>query len=469
MNLYDQVADQIKTLIEQGTLRPGERVPSVRRLSRQQGISMATVLQAYSLLENRGFIEARPQSGYYVRLRTLKLPAEPCKTNPSPAITEVGVSDLLSEIFAAADNSKFVPLGVAAPSPALFPIKPLHRIMAAIARRQGLSTFSYGWPPGVESLRREIARRSLEWGGSLSKDDIIITCGCMEALNLSLRAVAKAGDTIAIESPTYFGILQVIESLGMKAVEISTCPREGVCLDALGDTLKKKKVKACVFMTNFNNPLGSCMPEEKKKRLVEMLASYDIPLIEDEIDGDLYFSGERPRPAKYYDKKGLVLYCASFTKTLAPGFRIGWVVPGRYKDQVQRLKAMSTGGTAPLPQMTIAHFLEFGGYDRHLRQLRKAYATQLQLVTEAVGKYFPEGTKVTRPTGGHLLWVELPAHIDSLELHRKALKANISIAPGPIFSAKKKYQNFIRLNCGYPWSPAIENGLIKLGKLAGKD
>ncbi len=467
-NLYEQVADQIGRLIEQGTLRPGERVPSVRKLSHQQGISVSTVLQAYSMLESKGLIEARPQSGYYVRLRSLKQPAEPNKSSPSAAATRVGVSDLVSNVLKAARNRKIVPLGAAAPSPDLFPIQQLNRIMASLARRHTASSFNYDWPPGNDALRREIARHSLEWGGSLTQDEIVTTCGCMEALNLSLRAVAKTGDTIAIESPTYYGILQVIESLGMKALEIPTCPRDGICIEALGAALTKKKIKACMVMTNFSNPLGSCMSDENKRRLVELLAEHQIPLIEDDIDGDLYFGDTRPKPAKAFDKDGLVLLCSSFTKTLAPGYRVGWIAPGRFREEVERLKFMSTGGTPTLPQMTIAYFLEFGGYQRHLRRLRKAYANQVQLVTSAICKYFPEGTKVTRPMGGYLLWVELPATVDALALHQQALAANISIAPGPIFSAKQKYQNFIRLNCGYPWSDSIEMALITLGRLAGR-
>ncbi|MEW6732210.1 MAG: PLP-dependent aminotransferase family protein [Acidobacteriota bacterium] len=468
MHLYNQVADQIKTLIEQGTLRPGERVPSVRKLSTQQGLSMSTVLQAYALLENRGFIEARPQSGYYVRLRSLNLPAQPAKSNPPPSPTEVGISDLVSEIIKAAQDPKIVSLGITSPWVDLFPIQQLNRTMASLGRRYPDATFSYGWPPGYEALRREIARRSLEWGGQLSKDDIVTTCGCIEALNLCLKAVAKPGDTIAIESPTYFGILQVIESLGMKVLEIPTCPSDGICIEAMGRALSKKKIKAAIVMTNFNNPLGSCMPEENKKALVEMLASQDIPLIEDDVDGDLYFSEERPKPAKYYDRKGLVLLCSSFSKTLAPGLRIGWVAPGKFREQIERLKFMSTGGTPVLPQMTIAHFLEYGGYDRHLRRLRKALATQVQLATHAISKYFPAGTKVTRPNGGHLLWVELPQKVDSLKLYQKAIEANISIAPGMIFSAKQKYPNFIRLNFGNAWSDSIEVALVKLGQLVSK-
>lgn len=464
--LYEQAADRIATLIDRGTLRPGERVPSVRRLSTQLRVSISTVLQAYFLLEDRGFIEARPQSGFYVKLRPRDLPPEPKPSNPSLSATEVGVAELLAKVFQAARNPDFVPLATAIPSPGLLPTKQLNRIMAWVAGHQGEQGMNYDFPPGNEALRRQVARRSLDWGCSLSPDDIVTTCGTMEALNLCLRAVAKPGDTIAIESPTFYGILQA--SLGMRALEIPTHPRDGINLEALEYAIKKNKVKACLLVPNFNNPLGCCMSEGNKKELVEMLGRHEVPLIEDDIYGDIYFGATRPKAAKAFDKEGMVLLCSSFSKTIAPGYRVGWAAPGRFKSKVEHLKSMNTIATATLPQMAVARFLENGGYDRQLRKLRKALATQVQRVTLAIRQYFPEGTRVTRPAGGFVLWVELPKAVDSLELYRKALEKKISIAPGPIFSAKQKYQNFIRLSCGQPWSDTLEQALKTLGRLAGK-
>ncbi len=290
----------------------------------------------------------------------------------------------------------------------------------------------------------------------------------MEALNLCLRAVANAGDIIAIESPAFYGTLQIIESLGMRALEISTDPRDGVILGALDSAIRRQKVRACLFVTNFSNPLGSCMPDARKKELVELLARREIPLIEDDIYGDLYFSGVRPRTAKAYDKKGLVLLCSSFSKTLAPGYRVGWTSPGRFRPQVESLKFTSSMATATPPQMAIADFLQSGGYDRYLRKIRRILMTQVQQMSNAVGRYFPTGTKVTRPQGGYVLWIELPRSADALELHRRALEQKISIAPGPIFSAKQKYKNFIRLSCGLPWSERIDRAVQTLADLARK-
>jgi len=464
--LYEQVVDRITTLIDRGTLRPGERISSVRKLSSQLRVSVSTVLQAYLLLEDRGFIEARPQSGFYVKLRPRNLPPEPKSSNPSLSATKVGVAELLAKVFEAARNPDFVPLATAIPSPDLLPTKQLNRFMAWVARHRGQQGMQYDFPPGNEALRRQVARRSLDWGCSLSPGDVVTTCGAMEALNLCLRAVANPGDTIAIESPTFYGILQA--SLGMKALEIPTHPRDGIDLEALEHALKKNKVKACLLVPNFNNPLGSCMSDKNKKQLVEMLGRREIPLIEDDVYGDIYFGTVRPKVAKAFDKEGMVLLCSSFSKTIAPGYRVGWVAPGRFRSQIEHLKSMNTVATATLPQMAVARFLESGGYDRHLRKLRKALATQVQRVILAVSQYFPEGTRVTRPAGGFVLWVELPKRVDSIELYRKALEERISIAPGPIFSAKQKYQNFIRLSCGQLWSERLEQAIMTLGRLAGK-
>lgn len=464
-NLYERVAGHIQDLIEKGTLRPGERIPSVRRLSDQQGVSVSTVLQAYTVLEDRGLIEARPQSGYYVRVQSWKPPAEPEMSRPTTRATEVTVGELVMRVMKAVRDPGLVALGAAIPSPELLPTRQLNRAMAALGRRSPELGSSYDVPPGLTALRIQIARRALDAGCALSPEEIVTTCGGMEALHLSLSAVAKPGDTIAIESPTYFGILQCIESLGMKALEIPTHPRDGVSLDALAYALEHQPIAACLFVLNFNNPLGSCMPDENKRLLVEMLAEREIPLIEDDIYGDVSFTPQRPKTAKAFDKKGLVLLCDSFSKTLAPGYRVGWVAPGRFQEKVELLKTVSTIATATLPQMAIADFLANGGYAHHLRRVQRVYSDQVNLVTEAIAKYFPEETKLTRPSGGQVLWVELPAHIDSLELFHRALTEKISIAPGPIFSAKQKFRNFIRINCGNPWTLTVERALKTLGRI----
>jgi len=464
-HLYRRVAQRISDLIEHGTLRPGERIPSVRKLSLQHGVSTATVLQAYRFLEDQGKIEARPQSGYYVRMRRWAPPPEPGMSKPSPRAVDIALSDLALEVIKAARDPAFVGLGATMPSLELFPLRELNRAAASVGRRFPLAANSYEGTPGNQALRVEVARRAMEAGCTIGPEDIVTTVGATEAMNLCLRAVAKPGDVIAVESPTFFGILHIIRSLGMKVCEIPTYPREGICLDELASRLKRCRIKACLFTLNFSNPLGSCMPDEKKRELVRLLSAREIPLIEDDIYGNLAFGPARPKVAKAFDRDGLVMLCDSFTKTLSPGYRVGWVVPGRFKARIEFLKFVNTSASPSLPQMAIAEFLKIGGYDHHLRKIRRFYARQMELMREAVSRVFPEGTKVTRPTGGMCLWIELPGKVDALKLYRQAKAAKITIAPGPLFSAKQEYRNFIRLNCGKPWTDEIAEAVGTLGQL----
>jgi DNA-binding transcriptional MocR family regulator len=461
--LYVELARALEHLIEQGTLRPGHRLPSVRRLALQRDVSISTVLQAYTLLENRGWIEARPQSGYYVRPRLPMDTPEPRMARPMARPSYVGVNDLTAEVLALAVDPSYVPFGAACPDPSLFPTKKLARILAAVGRNDPslLGRYAMNW--AFDPLAREVARRYLQAGCPLSHDELVITIGCTEAINLALRAVTKPGDTVAVETPAYFGFLETIQSLGLKALEIPTGPREGICFDA-----KHNDVKVVMVMPSYSNPLGSCMPDEKKAQLYQLLAEFDVPAIEDDIYGDLHYGERRPKPLKAWDHDGRVILCSSFGKTLTPSLRVGWCAPGRYLERVRRLKFTNTLGTPVVLQKTVSDFLRNGGYDHHLRSIRRAYHHQLHLFSQAILRHFPAGTRLSRPEGGFILWVEMPAGVDTLQLHREAVKRHISTAPGPLFSVKDRYRNCLRMNCGLPWSETIEAAVRTLGELAKK-
>lgn len=464
--LYEQVAQKLKEQITSGVYRQGERVPSVRRLSDQLAVSVSTVVEAYRRLESQGVIEARPQSGYYVRARLWQPPPQPEISKPHTSPTEVSMSAYALNVLRASRDPDVLQLGVATPHASLLPANALNGILARLARRDEGRGISYDFPPGCVELRRQIARRALDAGLTLAPDDIVTTSGCQEALSLCLRAVTKPGDTVAIESPVFYGTLQTIEQLRLKAIEIPTCPRKGISTEALRLALDRWKIKACLLVPNFSNPTGAVMPEENKKRLVQLLAKYEVPLIEDDIYGDLSHGALRPKAAKSYDRKGLVMLCSSFSKTLAPGYRVGWVVPGPWREQIEHLKYVNTMATATLPQLAIAEFLEHGGYDHYLRKTRVLYAQGIERMTQAVARYFPDGTRVTQPAGGFVLWIELPDKVDAFELHRRALARKISIAPGPLFSPTQMYRNCIRLTCALPWSETLERALVTLGRLA---
>jgi DNA-binding transcriptional MocR family regulator len=466
--LYLQVARQIEHQIRKGALRVGDRVPSIRGLRRQQGISVSTVLQAYFWLENQGWIEPRPHSGFYVRVPYSDLVPEPELQSKPSAPAPVGVIGVLDEVVNSLENLDYVPLGSALASVELYPNAKLNKIINRIIRTVPGHSGRYEGSAGLAPLRRQIARRAAGYGCSLSPKDVIVTCGGMEALNLALRAVARPGDVIAIESPTYFAFLQIIESLGMKAIEIPTHHRTGMDLDALAKAIRKHSVRACITISNCHNPLGFILEEQYKKDLVALMTKHNVALIEDDIYGDLAFSGIHPKTAKSFDKEGIVLLCSSFSKVLAPGFRVGWIEAGRYRDTVRRLKFINTIHSPSLPQLAIAEFMETGGYDRYLRGLRETLARQIQLYSQAVSRHFPDGTKISRPLGGYVLWVELPERVDALKLYRMAVSQKISIIPGVIFSASGRFGNHIRLSCGHPFTDSIERALVTLGKLCEK-
>ncbi|HEC18329.1 MAG TPA: PLP-dependent aminotransferase family protein [Gammaproteobacteria bacterium] len=464
--LYERVAGQLAGQIDQGLYRSGDRLPGVRRLARQFDVSISTIVQAQRLLEDDGLIEARPRSGYYVRVPFWPQPEPPGISRPIVRPVPVTGQELVLRLVQTANEPDCVQLGAAVPAPQFLPAKAIQRALSAAARSGGDRLATYQFPPGSPELRRQIARRMLEAGCRVSPDDIVITSGCQEALILALRAVAKKGDVVAIESPSFYGLLQAIESLGMRALEIPTDPATGISLEALELALDKWPVKACVLTANFSNPLGSIMPPEKKQALVTLLADHAIPLIEDDIYGDLGFEGERPKALRAWDESGGVIYCASFSKTLSPGLRVGWILPGRWQEPIEYLKYVTSLAAPTLSQLAVADFLHHGGYDRHLRQVRSAYARQVALMTRAVSKYFPEGSRVTQPGGGFVIWVELPKAVDALSLCHQALEQGISIAPGPIFSASGKYHNCIRLNCAQPWSEALDKALLTVGRMA---
>jgi len=464
-HLYRQIARSIERQVNKDVYTPGERVPSVRRLSAQLKVSVGTVLEAYRLLEDEGVLEVRPQSGYYARLRKARAPAEPEMSRPPRAPTAVSNLEFASHILESIRRPDLVQLGVSAPHTSFLPTRQINRIAGAILRRDDGSVHRYDYPPGLPALRRQIARRMLDAGCDLSPDEIVITGGCREAVTLCLRAVARPGDVIAVESPTYYGTLQAIEALGMKALEIPTHPQEGISLEALEFAIERHDVKACALLLNFSNPVGACMSDQNKQKLVRLLAQHEIPLIEDDIFGDLAYAKARPKVAKAFDRKGLVLSCSSFSKTISPGFRIGWAVPGRFQLRVEHLKYVSTIAAPSLQEMAIAEFLSHGRYERHLRATRMSFQQNAKRMNNAIARHFPEDTRVSRPAGGFLSWIQLSPGVDALELHRLALAAGISVAPGPLFSAKRKYQDFIRLTYAIPWDERVEQALHTLGRL----
>ena len=460
---YQTVVDLIRRQIGTGTLRPGDRLPSLRSLASKLGLSVPTIRQAYLELERLEWIEARPKSGYFVRPRIEKALVSKNRRRVEPV--DVVCRDLVDEVHEGIHRPGVLPLGVSNPTMALPATKTLHRAMKRVMSTAEARAFSYAPTSGEPALKRQIAVRYLNLGVEVDPDEIIITNGAQEALALAIQAVASPGDIIAVESPTYFGLLELIETLGMKALEIGTCPLEGVELGCLEAALDALPVAACMFSSAINNPLGSRMPERDRQRMVELLESRNVPLIEDDVYGELVFDGERPPPARHYAQKGLVATCSSFSKTVAPGYRIGWLIPATSGREIVKMKRALSCASGLLQQLTLAEFLGSGDFDRHMRRLIPVLRDNAEKMSSAVAAAFPANTRLSRPRGGSVLWAEVPG-VDAVSFFQEALDHGVSVVPGTVFAARRRFKNCVRFSYGHPWSDEIERGVELLGELA---
>lgn len=462
--LHDRVADYVRGLIEDGALQPGDRVPSLRGIARRFGVSMATAMRAYATLEDAGWIAARPKSGYFVeasRLHRLERPTSGLPSGQPERLDLRGLTRALISHDGQAEDA--VTLSLALPPDDLLPARALRRAAQRAQRADPLAALRYTFSPGLEALRRQIAARTAHAGARTHPDDVLITTGCSEALHVALSTIARPGDTIAVESPTFFKILSLIESLGMRALELPTDAREGISVDALAQVFRDGRASAALLIPNFSNPLGSQMPTANRKRVAALAARYQVPVIEDDIYGELHFGPEHPPLLRAFDDDGWILTASSFSKTIAPGYRVGWLLPGRFRAEAIFNLHASTLSTATLPQMAIAEFLAHGAYSRFLKRLRSAYRERTERMRWAVAQAFPANTRVSQPEGGFVLWVELPPGVDGIEVYQAALAAGIRVAPGTLFSTGNAYDGYLRLSCGMPWSDTLEQAITRLG------
>jgi DNA-binding transcriptional MocR family regulator len=463
--LYERVAQLVETQIATGTLRANDRIPSVRSMSRAAKVSVSTVVQAYVHLENNGLIEARPQSGFYVRPPSAKaLPAPRPKVTRSRRPVSIA-TEVLDTCREALTRTDIVPLNGAFTSPSLYPTQRLNNLMREVLRAHPLNAGECILPPGLPELRRQIAKRMALAGAPADPSHVVITSGTMDAITLTLQVLCRPGDAVLVESPTYFGLLQAVEHLSLKVVEVPNRPGVGIDVDAVRTIARTMKLSAAVLMPNFNNPVGSVTPDDSKREIVNALTQNEVPIIEDDIYGDLHHGSVRPSSMRAFDETGLVISCGSVSKTIALGYRIGWAVSPQFHADIARAKFFASVACPTLQQHVLARYYATGGYDRYLRRVRAVLSSNANHFIDAIGRYFPAGTRTTRPSGGVVLWVELPASVDGAELFRTALASRIGIAPGTVFSAKADYRNYIRLSCGMPWSKTIEGALEKLGRL----
>jgi len=464
--LYEQVAQRIEAQIAQGTLRVNDRIPSVRSMSRAAGVSIATVVQAYVQLESAGLIASRPQSGFFVRARgteTLPQPKSRAIRASKPRSVATEVLDTCREALMRTD---IVPLNGAFTSPALYPTTRLNNLAREVLRERPWNAGEIIASPGHEGLRREIAKRMSLLGTPTNPDEVVITSGTMDAITLTLGVLCQPGDTVLVESPTYFGLLQAVEHLRLKVVEVPNHPGIGIDVDAVRRAARGAKLTAAILMPNFNNPAGSLTTDDAKREIVEILTGHNVPIVEDDIYGDLNHAGNRPLSLRSFDESGYVISCGSVSKTIALGYRMGWAVSSQFHTEITRAKFFSSVACPTLQQLVLARYYASGGYERYLRRIRRLLADNVHYISEAVLNYFPDGTKVTRPAGGVVLWVEMPKQVDGTELFRTAMASRIGTLPGMVFSATGNFRNYLRLNCGLPWTTTVQRAIQQLGRLA---
>lgn len=454
---YARLAQELEAQIRTGVYRVGERLPSVRTLTIERRLAVSTVARAFAELERRDLVEARPRSGYFVRSPSFKtskgsLPGQ----SPRPA------NHILDEVVSAASDPCMIPFGGAILAPSVLPLKQLSSIVRELARSQAARVFaSYGLPSGAIELRREIAKRMLAQGAAIGVDDVVITSGAMDAMRLGLSSVVRDGDLVAVESPCFFGTLGTLQEMGLQPVFVRNDPETGLDLQAFADCIAKHKVRAVVVTPNFQNPTGSLMSDDAKLEFLRIAAKHDLPVVEDDIYGDLQFSTRRHPPLASFGV-GDVLHCGSF-KTLAPGLRVGWIVPGRHRHRTERLKLSGTIASPLLNQLAIAEFLASGSYDRHLRRLREQLSASVARMRTQLQSCLGPQASIADPKGGFLLWLSLGENIDAFEVYQEMKTRGVSIMPGVLFGTDSSLSNYLRINCGYPFNPERNQALKVLG------
>ena len=470
---YQKLASELQQQIEQGHYVCGERLPGVRELAKVRSLSISTVVAGYRQLEADGYVQASHRSGYFVKSRFQPPPLSKDSAPKSLTPEQVSGQHMALSLSKAAADPGYIRLGAAVPAAQFLPQHALQKAMQQVIKMQPARLMQYEASRGALELRTEIAKRMALQGALVSPQDIIITNGCQEALMLSLKAVTAPGDIVAIESPAFYGLLQALEAAGLQALTLPTDPQTGVVPEALEQALQRWPVKACVLISNFSNPLGSLIPNTDKQRIVAALSAKGVPLIEDDTYGDLGFTVPRPASCFVLAPQADIFYCGTFSKTISPDLRLGWVIAPKHTAKLEYLKFISNISTAALPQLAVSLLLKSGQYERHLRQVREQYQLAVARISNQIGRIFPDGTRVSQPQGGFVLWLELPPAIDGYLLAQQAMAQHISIAPGAIFAptpaaGKAGFSHFIRLNCAIQQDARLDRALLTLAQLCNE-
>ena len=457
MAKYEILAEQIKTQIDSGVWMEHDKLPSLRKKSAQSGYSLMTVLHAYQILESQGYISSQERSGYIVTAKPQSGVGNLVQTAEA-----VSINDFVFEVLQASKDPHMLSLGFAYPDPSLYPRQHLNKSVAAAARQISLTSALDNLPPGNADLRKLIAKRYAARGISVAPDEIVITAGALEALSLSLQACTQPGDWVVVETPTFYGCLQALERLGLKAISIKVSPTTGLDPAALERAIQSRPVKACWLMSNFQNPVGYSLSEQKKKQIAGLLDKYQIALIEDDVYAELYSGSSAPLPIKHYRKQGNNMLCSSFSKSLVAGFRIGWVAAGNRALDIQKQQLMSTFETSAPIQLSLVDYLSTKNYELHLKQLRKKLVARKKAMHDFLSDLLTDIATVHSHEGGYFLWVECHPHVEVMDIYYEALRLKVTIAPGKLFSLNNEFSHCFRVNASFALNDAKKNQLIKL-------
>ncbi len=465
--LYLKLVRELSEEIHSGQRAVGERMPSVRQLSSERGVSKSTVLAGYDRLEADGWIEARPRSGYFVAARTTTYsnlrkpgPSQPQST-PLPVTAGQVFVDIMEQ------GAAFDLIATTDSTPGN---DHLRRCLARAQRQQSKAEqVNYGEPAGLLSLRQQLVLRVAQGGSRVSADELIVTSGCQHALLLALMATTQRGDVVAVESPGFYGVFQLLEALGLKVLELPSSAETGLSIDALALALQHWDIKTLVVSPCFSTPTGASMPDAHKQRLLELTLPRQINVIEDDIYADLGFSHPRPRTLHSFDNSGSVLLCSSFSKSLSRDLRLGWILPGKFRERVKQLKLLTTLASSQAQQRGICSYLEEGGFDRHLRLRRQQLQQQYHQLLDLIRQHLPMARSCSQPQGGLSLWLELPETLDTLERYKAARAQGLILTPGRLFTAQDRYRNTLRISFAYPWTDERIDAMRRLGKLLLSD
>lgn len=459
----EQLAHSLKLLIENGTWKAHEKLPSLRQQVEQSGLSLITVMNAYQELEAQGLIYSKEKSGYFVVEQSSDHPTTLHVINET-----VEINSVVFKYLKSTQSEHIIPLGSAFPNSQLLYSAKLIQTLGQLARQRRSYEQTPSLPPGNYQLRKIIAQKYAMQGIPTDPSDIVITSGGLDALNLSLQALTQAGDYILLQQTIFYGAWQAAERLGLKVITIPEHPEHGIDLEAFEHAILKYPIKVCLMMLNGQNPIGFTVSDEIKLKLAKLLNQYQIYLIEDDVYEELYYDQKKPLSMKYFDQQNWVLHCSSFSKTLGAGFRIGWVYAGKFSEHIQHTQLMSTLSVNSFIQNALVEYLSHRHYEKHLKTLRSTLQRYKKQYFNYLKTHLPEQCHVNYYPSGYFLWIELPEQVDSNEIYQHMLEHSVSVAPSSLFNISNQQNHFIRMNCSFEMNEKIQNALNQLIHIIGK-